>query len=391
MNKRNLILVIGIFLVTFAGVGFSAGVIQKFATDIMQIGIGSSADDKEVIFNTGDGASNTKIVVDDSTQKLRSSANDLGFGDDANTDKTFIAETGEANEPYLKYDATANKWVAANDGLTEQDIIASAGGGITGAAINMLNDSNPGFEDGTTNWTNVGGGTFTAPSSPTADIGLELQSGKWDAAAATDRLDSAVITIPPGLYGRTCTTEILYKGGDANIKLQAYDGSVVVEELILAVAATYTHALIHFTCPSTGTLQLRLEATADAAEILVDDSFLGGGVVKYNKHIVGIEDGIINKVCKFRIQLNGASCALIEDDGCIGSLTACSAGAVTVNWTTNYFSSIDYRLNCMTLETTTEARTVNFDVKVIGSLELENRSNTGALNNDPIECVVIGN
>lgn len=149
-------------------------------------------------------------------------------------------------------------------------VVAGTGGGSTG--INII--ENPDAESGTANWTNSGSGTF-ATTTTAADVYFGTRSFSWDAAAASDTLTSDAVTIPAGLFGANCAAEIYYKGGDTNIKLQAYDGSNVLAETTLSAATTYTAAYVTFICPSSGSLSIRLIASADAAIMYFDKAHLG--------------------------------------------------------------------------------------------------------------------
>jgi len=140
--------------------------------------------------------------------------------------------------------------------------------------INTL--KNPGFENGLVGWTNSGGLTFSAVSGANAAFGK--RSAAWDANSNGDSLSSDLQTIPSGLHRRTCIGSVVYKGGDANIELQVVDGSAnVLSKVALAVANTYSKASVTFTCPAAGTFGLKFVATADAAELFVDQALLGVG------------------------------------------------------------------------------------------------------------------
>ena len=53
--------------------------------------------------------------------------NTITIGDDANTiDKRIVANTGEANEPYLSYDVSEDEFVLANDGQNPAAILTQA-------------------------------------------------------------------------------------------------------------------------------------------------------------------------------------------------------------------------------------------------------------------------
>lgn len=139
--------------------------------------------------------------------------------------------------------------------------------------VNIL--ENPGFENGLTRWSNAGSGVFALEISG-ANLALGARSASWDAAAASDTLTSRQITIPSGLQGRACFASFLYKGGDTNIDVEVIDGAIAVQATsTLAVQTAWTLEQLSFTCPTSGTLAIRLISTADAAIIYVDQFFVG--------------------------------------------------------------------------------------------------------------------
>jgi len=150
---------------------------------------------------------------------------------------------------------------------------SGAGGGGDVSQENLRNvniQGNPGFESGTSKWT-ASGGTFSTTT--LAFVGNK--SGTWDASAASQTLCGDQVTIPDGLQGQTCYARTFYKGGDANLKLTAYDGTTNVASKVLAVQSSWTEFGYPFQCPSSGTLSICLESTADAALVDIDQVFLG--------------------------------------------------------------------------------------------------------------------
>lgn len=263
-----------IFAVT--GTTIAAGITHKLRTDALLLGIASSGDDKVVEFDTGDGASNKKITLDGTTKNGSFNINDLTLGDGAASDKQLIWDIGGSN-PRIKWDDAAGALQFSNDGSTFA-AIGSGGGG--GAGVNILLDSNPDFEDGSppSDWTSSGG-TFVVEST---NPGFGLQSGKWDPSATSQTLSSALIAIPDGLLSGPCMAQISYEwsaGSAGDLKLQAYDGTNVLAEKDLIVSSTWVvDDSLAFSCPSSGSVRLRLISTADAAEILVDKAHLGSNL-----------------------------------------------------------------------------------------------------------------
>jgi hypothetical protein len=189
----------------------------------------------------------------------------------SSADKVIELNTnmGSAN-PKIRVTPVTNRLQFANDGVNYTDF--GSGGGSAG--FNALQESNPGFEQGTVSWA-ASGGTFTTTTTAT-DVGFGTRSGSWDASAASQNLDSALITIPSGLKRANCLARVYWKGGDANLKLQALDGSSnVLSETVLYTATDYATETASFVCPGSGSFRLRVTSTADAAAAFFDQMHLG--------------------------------------------------------------------------------------------------------------------
>lgn len=188
------------------------------------------------------------------------------------TDKDYVFNIGAgANNPKLRGKASTNKLQFAHDGTTFKDIGSGGGAGGGGVVLN----TNTGFEEGLTAWT-ASGGTFTLETTA-ANVGFATQAGAWNPSAASQTLSNDAITVPAGLFGKVCSLSWYYKGGDANLKAQVYDGSsVIAESAAMSTQATYSgKQVIYFTCPSSGTIQARFIASADAALVYFDDVKIG--------------------------------------------------------------------------------------------------------------------
>jgi len=136
------------------------------------------------------------------------------------------------------------------------------------------NITNPGGENGLVGWSETGGGTM-ASESTAANIADGSKSVSFDAAANGDKLDSPAMTVPPGLYNRNCLAKVMYKGGDTNLKINVSDGTNTLNSVTLVAATTYKRETLSFICPSSGTINVEVEATANAAIIYVDDVVIG--------------------------------------------------------------------------------------------------------------------
>lgn len=168
------------------------------------------------------------------------------------------------------YPKSDGKFYTTKSDGTETALGSGGGGGSAG--YNMLVDSNPDLESGTSSLT-ASGGTLSEASGGSQLIGNK--SFTWDASASSQTLSSASVAIPVGLQGQNCLARFLYSGGDANLTLQVYDGTNVIASQVLSAASTAQFASVSFICPSSGSLVWRLLAGADAASITGDQLHLG--------------------------------------------------------------------------------------------------------------------
>jgi hypothetical protein len=206
----------------------------------------------------------TTIVGTDTTQTLSNKS----LSDALQFDQIATPSTPAAGKQKLYPKSDGKFYTAKSDG-TESALGSGSGGS---AGYNMLVDSNPDLETGTSSLT-ASGGSLTTASGASALFGLK--SASWDASAAAQTLSTASITIPTGLQGGNCLARLAYKGGDANLTLEVFDGTNVVASQVLSVASQTTFVSASFVCPSSGSLLLRLKASADAASVTIDQLHLG--------------------------------------------------------------------------------------------------------------------
>ncbi|RJP50527.1 MAG: hypothetical protein C4586_05950, partial [Anaerolineaceae bacterium] len=146
---------------------------------------------------------------------------------------------------------------------------------VTAPGINILKDYNYNAETGDTgSWSESGGGTL-ASTSTGANVGNGFYAISYDASANADYLATGLAPIPAGLYGANCLAEFLYKGFDSNITAQVHDNTNVIASQALSASTGYTKTQINFPCPSSGSLQVRWLASADAAIGYIDEVHLG--------------------------------------------------------------------------------------------------------------------
>jgi hypothetical protein len=206
----------------------------------------------------------TTIVGTDVAQTLSNKS----LSDALQFDQIATPSTPASGKQKLYPKSDGKFYTAKSDG-TESALGSGSGGS---AGFNMLVDSNPDLESGTGSLTSSGGSLTTA-SGASALFGLK--SASWDASAAAQTLSTASITIPTGLQGANCLARLAYKGGDSNLTMEVYDGTNVVASQALATVSTATFISTSFICPSSGSLLLRLKASADAASVTIDQLHLG--------------------------------------------------------------------------------------------------------------------
>ena len=174
----------------------------------------------------------------------------------------------------LKMYVKNDKLYTLNDAGSELELGSGSGGGSAG--INILSAYNPKAEAGaTTNWTESGGGTLDVTSTA-ANVGNNTYSFSYDASANNDYAASTAVTVPAGLFGQNCLLEFRYKGFDSNITAQVHDGTNPLASQVLSASTLYSAPVqITFPCPASGTLEMRLLATGDAAIGYWDEVHLG--------------------------------------------------------------------------------------------------------------------
>lgn len=202
-------------------------------------------------------------------------ANKVVVGNKTAVDKTleFNINQGAAN-PKIKANATTNKLQFAQDGVNFKDVGSGSGSG--GSGINILTES--GFESGiNVGWTSSGG-TYAAVTSGT-NLLFGLTSASFQATATGQFFESTAIAIPVILQGQSCMAKVAYKGGDANLFLTVVDGaSVNVTSNVVTTLSTQINkvdAKLYFTCPSSGSIKLRIQSTAASAAAFFDEAHLG--------------------------------------------------------------------------------------------------------------------
>lgn len=140
-------------------------------------------------------------------------------------------------------------------------------------AKNLL--KNPGGENGLAHWSTSAG---TLAHTTTA---AQVASGKGainiDFAADGDILSNAAVAIPVGAYGNVGVAVCSFKGEAAfDANLRVFDGTNVLATVAITSGTTkFTRTAVYFSFPSSGNIQLQVEANAATSDIYVDDCYLG--------------------------------------------------------------------------------------------------------------------
>lgn len=138
--------------------------------------------------------------------------------------------------------------------------------------FNLLDNGN--FEKKLSGWTNSGG-TFSHVVSG-SNLIFDKGSATFDASATSQYIQSKLYTVPEGLKSANCMGRLYYKGGDSNLVLKVLDGSSNLLGSATFSAASSTLPLsVVFVCPSSGSIRLRVESTANAAIVALDNAHIG--------------------------------------------------------------------------------------------------------------------
>ena len=77
-------------------------------------------------------------MTDDAIQgNIASGANNFRVGDLTDSDIAFYAQNADTNKPFLQYDASENKWVFSNDGVSTTDVGGGTGSITAGDGIDV--------------------------------------------------------------------------------------------------------------------------------------------------------------------------------------------------------------------------------------------------------------
>lgn len=169
-------------------------------------------------------------------------------------------------------------YVTAN-GLNKKLSTAITDGDIGGGGVSTDNKlTNPGFEKGTTGWTESGG-TF-ASTSTASEVFEGTKAVTWDSSAASQTLTGTAITVG-GFAGQNAelTCNVRVPSGTATHTLGVWDGTTLSNAVTLRNTSgntNYVATTINFIAPSSGTVTARFTSVAsNEPSISIDDCYLG--------------------------------------------------------------------------------------------------------------------
>lgn len=132
---------------------------------------------------------------------------------------------------------------------------------------------NPGFEGGSTDWTEPAG---TIVANSTAK-GTGVLGGEWN-PSSTSTLTSAQVTIPNGYMGRNGVAGCTIKAASGTVtqSIYVFDGTNNVSTPLLISANTNSFSLVNFNFifPSSGTIALRFSAIGGDPNLYIDDCYI---------------------------------------------------------------------------------------------------------------------
>lgn len=339
--------------------------------DQLKLGKPSSVSDKGIVFDTNDGASNKKLLVEKISKKLKWDGNSVQIGDGSSSSDKELIIAGALKS--LKYNGTTGEFefnddvklsaslktdflqavnteVAinsllratqgikvgsgsneirvsggnlefSNDGTVFKKFGTGTGGGSTGTTIL----DNASFEDGiSTNWTSSGG-TFTQ-GTYTNGVDGNTKYAQFVATGSGQYFETALFYVPTNFSGG-CQADFKKVNVSTNdlFKVEVLDSSAnVLSSGNVKASSWVKFPTINFSCPTAGS-QIKLRVTSlSAGTIQVDDAYLGS-----NQNIVNIAQSTM-----------------------YGSATWAGTTSCTWNYTTATFASASANASCPNPTTT---------------------------------------
>ncbi len=185
---------------------------------------------------------------------------------------------------------------------------------------------NPGFENGTTNFT-ASGGSFTVTTTA-ADVGEGARAGVFNASAASQTLSGTNYTIEKGLLGANAYAKCTFRTTATDYKIQVHDGTNVISEAVIAPSTQFIEQGVNFVFPSSGTARLRILSASDSSDLFIDDCYLGRApnvaAMSLNSFYGGIRYAGVAS-CTWSLTNTGGFVDFGTDDDCTGRVLSGNA------------------------------------------------------------------
>jgi len=197
-------------------------------------------------------------------------SNTVRMGDGSASDKKLVMNRGGSN-PYLKWSESLQQLLFSNDGNSEK-AIGSGGGGASG--ISVITNGNPDFEAGAGNWT-ASAGSFTIGTTM-----FDKKNGVFNSSSSGQTISNTAVSVnfQPGLKNASAVASCFFQTTATDYKIQVFDGTNVLSENVIPASSVAIPIFAPFVMPSTGTIQLRVISQSDAADINLDNCYLGQSV-----------------------------------------------------------------------------------------------------------------
>ena len=186
--------------------------------------------------------------------------------------------------PSIKLNRLTGTLQTSNNGANYRNLNVYSGVGETNLLENngfeMYREfSTSGTPSGFYGWS-TGSGVW--PITSGSNVLTDSKSLRFNGTFAGDYLYSNQYAIPKRLYGRECLAKINYTtgaaGAAAKVYLEVYDGSglfVAGPSPLSEVTSIPKELKLNFTCPSSGTIGLRVTSAGNSLYHYLDDAFLG--------------------------------------------------------------------------------------------------------------------
>lgn len=224
------------------------------------------------------GTANHVVVLDgsgDFSSEAHLAVSRGGTGLSTLTSGDLLYATGASTLAKLPIGSTGQGLRVSSGGLPEWG--QSGGGGLFQPGQNLL--VNNSWEQNSSGWT-ASAGTYDRTTAAASVIPPGVGAATWDASADGDTLtsDATTITSGDGLSGKAMTASCAFKcaTGSCTHKIQLWDGTNVLhEQTITSITTGFARTGVTAPAPTSGTVALRVRATANEPELFMDDCYLG--------------------------------------------------------------------------------------------------------------------